>query len=91
MTTAAHLLGPALMPAGQLPPQSTADLTFDPKETCARCGPGTQAHSKWVFRQLSERTGEHCDLYLCAHCSQACEPRLLSASILRVDRPHHRH
>ena len=57
MTTAAHFPWPVFMPAGQIPPQSTTDLTFDPKETCARCGPGTQAQSKWVFRQISERTG----------------------------------
>ena len=91
MTTAAHIPSSFLMPAGQMSPQSATDLTFDLEETCARCGPGTPAQSKWVFRPIREGNREQCDLYLCAHCSRAGEPRLLTASILHVDRMHHQH
>jgi len=79
------------MPAGQMSPPSTTDLTFDPEETCARCGPGTQAQSKWVFRPIKEGIRAQCDLYLCAHCSRAGEPRLLTTSLLHVDRAQHQH
>lgn len=65
---------------------SVTDRTYDLSEICARCGPSTQAQFKWVFPQISELTKEHHDLYLCAHCSQRGERRLLTTSILHVDR-----
>jgi hypothetical protein len=64
---------------------SPGDRTYDFGETCARCGPGTRARFKWVFSRISDLTQEHCDLYLCTHCSARGELRLLTSSILRVD------
>jgi hypothetical protein len=69
----------------QITPLSAADSTFDPEETCARCGPSTRAQVKWVFPPISEFTHQHRDLYLCAHCSCVGERRLLATSILTVD------
>jgi hypothetical protein len=62
------------------------DRTFDPNETCARCGPSTQAQFRWVFQEVSKFTHEHSELYLCAHCSSVGERGLLSTSILDVPR-----
>ena len=67
------------------------DRTFDPNETCARCGPSTRAKFRWVFPQVSQSTHEHSDLYLCAHCSSVGERGLLSSSILHVARTDHQH
>ena len=86
MTTTAHPPQDVLIPARQVPPLSVRDHTYDLSETCARCGPSTQAQFKWLFPQISELTGEHRDLYLCAHCSHLSERRLLTTSILHVDR-----
>jgi len=86
MTTTARPLPDVLVPAQQMLPLSVTDRTYDLSETCARCGPSTQAQSKWVFAQISELTKEHRDLYLCAHCSHLGEHRLLATSILHLDR-----
>jgi hypothetical protein len=86
MTTTAHPLQDVLVPARQMSPLSVTDRTYDLGETCARCGPGTQAQFKWVFPQMSALTKDHRDLYLCAHCSHTGERRLLTASILHLDR-----
>jgi hypothetical protein len=67
------------------------DRTFDPNETCARCGPSTRAQFRWVFPTVSTLTHEHSDLYLCAHCSSIGEHRLLTTSILHVARTHDQH
>jgi hypothetical protein len=64
---------------------SAAEYAFDPDETCARCGPSTRAHVKWVFAPVSEFTYAHVDLYLCTHCSSVHEARLRATSILTVD------
>ena len=74
------------MTAVQRTAQIDLDRTFDPNETCARCGPSTRAEFKWVFRSVSKFTHEHSDLYLCAHCSSVGERRLLTTSILNVAR-----
>ena len=66
--------------------QTDLDRTFDPSETCARCGPSTRAQFKWVFPSVSKFPHEHSDLYLCAHCSSVGERRLLTTSILNVAR-----
>jgi hypothetical protein len=86
MTTTAHPHHDVLTPARQVSPLSDTDRTYDLSETCARCGPRTQAQFKWVFPQISELTKEHRDLYLCAHCSHLGKRRLLATSILHVDR-----
>jgi hypothetical protein len=67
------------------------DRTFDPNETCARCGPRTRAQFRWVFPTVSTLTHEHSDLYLCAHCSSIGEHGLLTTSILHVARTHDQH
>ena len=59
------------MTAVQRTAQIDLDRTFDPNETCARCGPSTRAHFRWVFPQVSKSTHEHSDLYLCADYSTA--------------------
>ena len=86
MTTTAHPPQDVLIPARQMLPLSIKDRTYDLSETCARCGPSTQAQFKWVFPQISELTKEHRDLYLCAHCSHLGERRLLATSILQLGR-----
>lgn len=91
MTTETQLPTTVLNPARRVTPLSAADRTFDPNETCARCGPSTRAQVKWVFPPISEFTHEHCDLYLCVHCSSVGQGRLLTAGILHVDRSHDQH
>ena len=71
--------------------QIDLDRTFDPDETCARCGPSTRAQFKWVFPSISKFTHQHSDLYLCAHCSSLGERRLLATSILNVARTNDQH
>jgi hypothetical protein len=53
------------MTAVQRIAQIDLDRTFDPNETCARCGPRTRAQFKWVFPSVSRFAHEHSDLYLC--------------------------
>jgi hypothetical protein len=94
MTTAAHIPTTVLVQGRRVTPLSpvkATDCRFDANETCARCGPGTQAQFRWVFPPVSELTHEHCELYLCAHCSSVGERRLLTTSILHVDRAPHQH
>ena len=91
MTTVEHIRTTVLEQCEQVTPLSgikPVDRTFDPNETCARCGPSTRAQFRWVFRTVSKFTHEHSDLYLCAHCSSLGEPRLLFTSILHVTRTH---
>lgn len=66
--------------------QIDVDRTFDPNETCARCGPATRAQFKWVFSSVSKFTHEHSHLYLCAHCSSVGGGRLLTTSVFNVSR-----
>jgi hypothetical protein len=75
--------GERVTPPSAIKPE---DRTFDPNETCARCGPGIRAQFRWVFPTVSTLTHEHSDLYLCAHCSSVGEQRLLTTSILHVAR-----
>ena len=90
MTIETELLTSVLVPDPWMTPLSAVDRAFDPNETCARCGPSTRAQVKWVFPQIGEFTHQHCDLYLCAHCSCVNERRLLATSILTVDPTHGR-
>lgn len=94
MTTVEHIPTTVLDQCEQVTPLSAikpVDRTFDPNETCARCGPSTRAQFRWVFPTVSKFTHEHTDLYLCAHCSSVGEPRLLITSILHVTRTHDQH
>jgi hypothetical protein len=79
------------MTALQRTAQIDLDRTFDPDETCARCGPSTRAQLKWVFPSISKFTHQHSDLYLCAHCSSLGERRLFATSILNVARTNDQH
>src|SRR5215218_4516807 len=94
ITTVEHIPTTVLDQGERLTPVSAVkpvDRTFNPNETCARCGPSTPAQFRRVFPTVSKFTHEHTDLYLCAHCSSVGERRLLTTSILHVARTHDRH
>jgi hypothetical protein len=89
MTTEAHVPTTLASQGERVTPVDAGnqlDPTFDPNETCDRCGPCTRARVRGVFAPVSPFTNEHIDLYLCAHCSSVSEPRLLTTSILNVAR-----